>query len=68
MAELRVERTTRGGKVWLWLLLLVVVLLVAAVLLDRAGYVDVPGLGAVQPAAMQVALAAFPDALQLQEA
>ena len=48
MAELRVERKKRGGAALLWILLALVVLVVAAILLDRGGYVDVPGIGAVQ--------------------
>jgi putative copper export protein len=41
MADIRVERKS-GGHVWLWVLLAVVVIIVAAILLDRAGYVDLP--------------------------
>ncbi|MBR9990158.1 MAG: hypothetical protein KFH98_10400 [Gemmatimonadetes bacterium] len=41
MADIRVERKS-GGHPWLWVLLAVVLIIVAAVLLDRAGYVDLP--------------------------
>lgn len=41
MADIRVERK-RGGRAWLWVLIVVVLLIVAALLLDRAGYVDLP--------------------------
>ena len=41
MADIRVERKS-GGRAWLWVLLAVVLLIVAALLLDRAGYVDLP--------------------------
>ena len=57
MAELRVERKKRGSAALLWILLALVVLVVAAILLDRGGYVDVPGIGAVQDANGYPALA-----------
>jgi hypothetical protein len=57
MAELRVERKRRGGSVLLWILLALVVLIVAAILLDRGGYVDVPGIGTVQQENGYLALA-----------
>lgn len=41
MAEIRVERKG-GSKIWLWVLLAVVVLVVAALLLARAGYIELP--------------------------
>lgn len=41
MAEIRVERKG-GSKVWLWVLLAVIVLVVAALLLARAGYIELP--------------------------
>jgi hypothetical protein len=41
MADIRVERKS-GGHAWLWILLAVVLLIAAALLLDRAGYVDLP--------------------------
>lgn len=41
MAEIRVERKGRSYT-WLWIVLAVVVLIAAAILLDRAGYVDLP--------------------------
>jgi hypothetical protein len=57
MAELRVERKRRGGTVVVWILLALVVLMVAAFLLDRGGYVDVPGIGLVQHSNGYAALA-----------
>lgn len=41
MADIRVERKS-GGHAWLWILLAVVLLIAAALLLDRAGYIDLP--------------------------
>lgn len=41
MAEIRVERKGRNNT-WLWIVLAVLVLIAAAILLDRAGYVDLP--------------------------
>ena len=41
MAEIRVERKGRNHT-WLWIVLAVIVLIAAAILLDRAGYVDLP--------------------------
>lgn len=41
MAEIRVERKS-GGHAWLWILLVVLMLILAAWLLDRAGYIDLP--------------------------
>jgi hypothetical protein len=41
MADIRVERKS-GGRGWLWILLAVVLLIVAALLLDRAGYIELP--------------------------
>lgn len=41
MAEIRVERKGRSNT-WLWIVLAVLVLIAAAILLDRAGYVDLP--------------------------
>jgi preprotein translocase subunit SecG len=41
MADIRVERK-KGGHTWLWVVLAVVVLIVAVILLDRAGYIDLP--------------------------
>lgn len=41
MADIRVERKS-GGHMWMWILLAVVLLAVAALLLDRAGYIDLP--------------------------
>ena len=67
MAELRVERKSRGGKVWLWLLLALVVLIVAAILLDRAGYVDVPGLAAVPDNGSSATSVAAPAMPHMQE-
>jgi putative copper export protein len=41
MADIRVERK-KTGHTWLWIVLAVVVLIVAVVLLDRAGYINLP--------------------------
>ncbi|HSJ08928.1 MAG TPA: hypothetical protein VK928_03420 [Longimicrobiales bacterium] len=41
MAEIRVERKGRNNT-WLWIVLAVVLLIVAAIVLDRLGYVDLP--------------------------
>ena len=41
MADIRVERKS-GGHAWLWILLVVLMLVLAAWLLDRAGYIDLP--------------------------
>lgn len=41
MADIRVEQKSRGHA-WVWILLVVVLLIVAALLLDRAGYIDLP--------------------------
>lgn len=41
MADIRVERKG-GGHIWLWILLAVALLIAAALLLDRAGYVELP--------------------------
>jgi hypothetical protein len=41
MADIRVERKS-GGRAWLWVLVVLVLLVIAAVLLDRAGYIDLP--------------------------
>jgi putative copper export protein len=67
MAELRVERKG-GGKAWIWILVALVVLIIAAVLLDRAGYIDLPfRTGAVDPEpAILASLASA--AVHLQEA
>jgi len=39
MAEIRVERKARSNA-WLWIVLAVVLLILAAVVLDRLGYVN----------------------------
>jgi len=41
MAEIRVEQKS-GGRGWIWVVLVLLVLIAAALLLDRAGYVDLP--------------------------
>ena len=41
MADIRVERKS-GGRAWLWVLIIIVLLIVAALLLDRAGYIELP--------------------------
>ena len=57
MADIRVERKS-GGRAWLWVLLVVVLLIVAALLLDRAGYIELPiDLGAMDAAGSAPALA-----------
>ncbi|HSJ07786.1 MAG TPA: hypothetical protein VK936_13865 [Longimicrobiales bacterium] len=49
MADIRVERKG-GGRTWMWVLLAVIVIIVAVVLLDYAGYIDLPfRLGAAIP-------------------
>lgn len=69
MADIRVERKS-GGRAWLWILLAVVLLIVAALLLDRAGYVDLPvDLGALDADAVEWAVvASSPGLVHLQEA
>lgn len=60
MADIRVERKSRGHA-WLWILLAVVLLIAAALLLDRAGYIDLPvdtgAIGAVPAPPAQLASA-----------
>jgi hypothetical protein len=47
MADIRVERTG-GSKTWLWVLLAVIAIVIAVVLLDYFGYINLPfRLGAV---------------------
>ena len=41
MADIRVEQKG-GGHTWLWILLIVALIIVAALLLDRAGYIELP--------------------------
>jgi hypothetical protein len=42
MADIRVERS-KGGKMWLWIVLAAVVVIIAAVLLlDYLGYITLP--------------------------
>jgi putative copper export protein len=69
MADIRVERKS-GGRAWLWVLLVVVLLIVAALLLDRAGYIDLPvNLGALDAVpAGPVQLASAAAVVHLQEA
>lgn len=66
MADIRVERK-RGGHTWLWILAAVVVLLAAIVLLDRAGYIDLPALGSALPGAADDTLLAHAAAVHMQE-
>jgi hypothetical protein len=69
MADIRVERKS-GGRAWLWIVLVVVLLIVAALLLDRAGYIDLPidteSLGAVP--AWTAELASVTAVVHLEEA
>lgn len=69
MADIRVERKS-GGRAWLWILLVVILLIVAVLLLDRAGYIDLPvnvgSLDAITDWPAQ--LASSSDVGQLQEA
>jgi putative copper export protein len=69
MADIRMERKS-GGRAWLWVLLVVVLLIVAALLLDRAGYIDLPvnlGVRDAVPAAPSQ-LASATAVVHLQEA
>ena len=55
MADIRVERKS-GGRAWLWVLIIIVLLIAAALLLDRAGYIELPfNVGAADGASAQVA-------------
>jgi bacteriorhodopsin len=67
MADIRVEKK-KGGQTWMWILLAVIVLIAAVVLLDRAGYIDLPvrlGAGSAVPA--YIAVLAGAPALLSQE-
>jgi hypothetical protein len=44
MADIRVEKKS-GGHAWVWVLVAVIVLIAAVVLLDRAGYIQLPRFG-----------------------
>lgn len=69
MADIRVERKG-GGHIWLWVLLAVALLIVAALLLDRAGYVELPintGANDALPAAV-AQLGSTLSVVHLQEA
>lgn len=67
MAEIRVERKS-GGHAWLWILLVVLMLVLAAWLLDRAGYIDLPiNVGGADPDTRASAQLALTDALFRQE-
>lgn len=68
MADIRVERKS-GGRTWLWVLLAVIVVIVAVVLLDYAGYIDLPiRLGAAtSPTAGLALLTPASAALQQEE-
>lgn len=69
MADIRVERKS-GSRVWLWLLLVVVLLIAAALLLDRAGYIDLPVNVGSQDTIQEwpAQLASSSGVVQLQEA
>jgi putative copper export protein len=69
MADIRVEQKS-GGRAWLWILLVVILLIVAVLLLDRAGYIDLPvNVGSLDAIADWPAqLASSSDVGQLQEA
>lgn len=69
MADIRVERKS-GGRAWLWVLLAMVLLIVAALLLDRAGYVDLPvNVGVLDAGAAEEAVpTSAPRLSYLQEA
>lgn len=67
MADIRVERKS-GGRTWLWVLLAVIVVIVAIVLLDYAGYIDLPfRLGAAVAPPAGLALLTPASAAQTQE-
>lgn len=69
MADIRVEQKG-GGHTWLWILLIVALLIVAALLLDRAGYIELPiNTGANDAGAAGAAqLASTLSVVHLQEA
>ena len=67
MADIRVERKS-GGRVWLWILLVLVLLIVAAFLLDRAGYVDLPINISSSELTIPASLAHVSTGVHLQEA
>jgi hypothetical protein len=68
MADIRVERKS-GGRAWLWILIVVVLLIAAALLLDRAGYIDLPiNLGSADGTAVPAQLAVAAGLLPAKEA
>jgi hypothetical protein len=48
MAEIHVERKS-GNRLWFWILAAVLAVIVAVVLLDYAGYIQLPAIGAALP-------------------
>lgn len=67
MADIRVERKS-GGRTWLWVLFAVIVVIAAVVLLDYAGYIDLPvRLSAAAQPPVGLALLTTAPAAQTQE-
>lgn len=67
MADIRVEQKS-GGRAWLWVLIVIVLLIAAALLLDRAGYIDLPinlgqADGVSAPAQLAAAVTTIQEAL-----
>jgi hypothetical protein len=61
MAQIRVERARRIGA-WVWVVAAVILVIAAVLLLDWAGYINLPfrvGAGPADPAALAVAFAAL---------
>jgi hypothetical protein len=68
MADIRVERS-KGGKMWLWIVLAAVVVIIAAVLLlDYLGYITLPVRLAVQAQPVLLAQLAAGATTKLKEA
>jgi putative copper export protein len=68
MADIRVEQKS-GGRAWLWILLVLVLLIVAALLLDRAGYIDLPvNVGGAEDGVGSTGSAIMTVGVHLQEA
>jgi putative copper export protein len=70
MADIRVEQKS-GGRAWLWVLIVIVLLIAAALLLDRAGYIDLPinlgqADGVSAPAQLAAAVTTMQEALHGQ--
>jgi putative copper export protein len=66
MADIRVEQK-KGGHAWIWIVLAVVLLIAAVLLLDRAGYINLPiGMSAVPELSGQRDLAAAEVTLKLE--